>query len=177
MPSRRAFLLSAGSRVAVASKPVGVIRFDSGQPRAGRERGRNPLSWRGSMQASKLTNRFRGEHSSRERFENVIRRNSPCCQPTDGSSTRRGFQAVRINTSWIRLAVFMLLVALSLQGSLLANAQTISVAENARQSARAAKKQQKMQNRSARRQRHALKKYQKAQRKANKKANRRLKFK
>jgi hypothetical protein len=133
------------------------------------------LSWRGPMQASKLTNRFRGEHSSRERIENVITQNSPCCQPTDGGSTRRGFPPARINASWMRLAVFMLLVALSLQGSILANAQTISVAENARRSARATKKQQKMQNRSARRQRHALKKYQKAQRKANKKANRRLK--
>jgi uncharacterized protein YpmS len=56
-----------------------------------------------------------------------------------------------------RIAIFMLLVALSLAGAIPAQAQRISPEENARQS------------------RNAIKKAAKAQRKATKKANRRYK--
>ena len=63
-----------------------------------------------------------------------------------------------------RIAVFTLLVALSVACSLPAKAQHMSVAESARQSRKADKKQQK-----------ATKKYEKAQRKAAKKANHRAK--
>jgi hypothetical protein len=72
-----------------------------------------------------------------------------------------------------RIAAFMLLVALSVAGSIPAKAQRISVAENARQSQKAAKKQQKMLRKADKKQRKAMKKYAKAQRKAVKKANRR----
>ncbi|HZR56353.1 MAG TPA: hypothetical protein VFA74_05740 [Terriglobales bacterium] len=75
---------------------------------------------------------------------------------------RKGFQLKRIA---------ILLVVLSLAWSIPADAQRISVAENARQSAKAAKSQQKMMNKSAKARRKAEKKNEKAQRKANRKAN------
>jgi hypothetical protein len=68
--------------------------------------------------------------------------------------------------------IAVLLLALSFAWSIPVEAQQISVAENARQSAKAAKQQQKAYNKSARRQQKAEKKSEKAQRKANKKANR-----
>ena len=72
-----------------------------------------------------------------------------------------------------RVAAFMLLVVLSAAWAIPAQAQRVSVEENARQSRAAAKKQQKMLKKSAKKQRKAVKKYEKAQRKATKKANRR----
>jgi hypothetical protein len=74
-----------------------------------------------------------------------------------------------------RIAAFMLLVVLSLAGSMPAQAQRISPQENARQSRKAIKKQQKMLNRVNKKQAKAMKKAAKAQRKATKKANRRYK--
>ena len=74
-----------------------------------------------------------------------------------------------------RIVAFMLLVALSVAGSIPAQAQRISPEENARQSGKAAKRQQKMLNKANKKQRKAMKKYAKAQRKATKKANRRYK--
>ena len=74
-----------------------------------------------------------------------------------------------------RIAAFMLLIALGVAGSIPANAQRISIEENARQSRKADKKQQKMLKKANKKQRKAMKKYAKAQRKATKKANRRLK--
>jgi Tfp pilus assembly protein PilV len=65
-----------------------------------------------------------------------------------------------------RIAVFVLLVALSLAGVIPLQAQRISPQENARRSQKAAKKQQKAYKK-------AVKKQQKANRKAAKKANRR----
>jgi len=72
-----------------------------------------------------------------------------------------------------RIAAFMLLVALSVAGTIPAQAQRTSVEENARQSQRAAKQQQKMLKKAAKKQRKAMKKSVKAQRKAVKKANHR----
>ena len=74
-----------------------------------------------------------------------------------------------------RIAVFTLLVALSVAWSIPAKAQHMSVAESARQSRKADKKQQKMNRKAAKKQRKATKKYEKAQRKAEKKANHRSK--
>jgi hypothetical protein len=71
-------------------------------------------------------------------------------------------------------AVCTLLLALSLAWSIPAEAQRISVAENARQSADAARKQQKTLRKDAKRQRKAMKKSERAQRKALKKAKRQL---
>ena len=74
-----------------------------------------------------------------------------------------------------RIAAFMLLVALSVAGTIPAQAQRTSVQENARQSQRAAKQQQKMLKKAAKKQRKAMKKYVKTQRKAVKKTNHRPK--
>jgi Tfp pilus assembly protein PilV len=71
-----------------------------------------------------------------------------------------------------RLAAFMLLIALSIVGTIPVQAQRISQEENARQSRKAAKKQQKMLNKQNKRQQKAMKKNAKAQRKAVRKANR-----
>jgi hypothetical protein len=67
--------------------------------------------------------------------------------------------------------IAVLLLASSLALSIPADAQRISVAENARQSTKAAKRQQKMMNKSAKARRKAEKKSAKAQRKANQRAN------
>ena len=72
-----------------------------------------------------------------------------------------------------RIAAFMLLVALSVAGTIPAYAQRTSVEENARQSRKAAKRQQKASKKAAKKQRKAMKKSAKAQRKAIKKANNR----
>jgi len=72
-----------------------------------------------------------------------------------------------------RIAVFTLLVAMSVAWSIPAKAQRMSAAESARQSRKAEKKQQKMHRKAAKKQQKAMKKYQKAQRKANKNGNRR----
>jgi len=74
-----------------------------------------------------------------------------------------------------RIAVFTLLVALSVACSLPAKAQHMSVAESARQSRKADKKQRKMNRKAAKKQQKATKKYEKAQRKAAKNANHRAK--
>jgi hypothetical protein len=74
-----------------------------------------------------------------------------------------------------RIAVFTLLVALSVAWPIPAEAQHMSVAESARQSRKADKKQQKMYRKANKKQQKAMKKYQKAQRKADKKAQRKTK--
>lgn len=68
-----------------------------------------------------------------------------------------------------RTALFTLLVALGVAGSMPAKAQSPGVAEYARRSALAAKKQQKSYRKAAKKQQKAMKKYQKAQSKAAKK--------
>jgi hypothetical protein len=68
-----------------------------------------------------------------------------------------------------RIAVFALLAALSVFGSIPAKAQDTGVAEYARQSRKANKK-------AAKEQRKAWKKYTKAQRKSVKKANRHTRY-
>jgi hypothetical protein len=73
-----------------------------------------------------------------------------------------------------RIAAFVLLAVLGVAGLIPAEAQRISVEENARQSRQAAKTQQKMLKKAAKKQRKAMKKYEKAQRKAIKKANHRV---
>jgi hypothetical protein len=72
-----------------------------------------------------------------------------------------------------RIAAFMLLVVLSVAGTMPAYAQRTSVQENSRQSQKAAKKQQKASKKTAKQQRKAMKKYTRGQRKAVKKANNR----
>ena len=74
-----------------------------------------------------------------------------------------------------RIAAFLLLVVLSIAGSMPAQAQRISPQENARQSRKAIKKQQKMLNKMNKKQAKAMKKAAKAQRKAIRKTNRRYK--
>ncbi|HEY6303780.1 MAG TPA: hypothetical protein VIX14_12010 [Terriglobales bacterium] len=74
-----------------------------------------------------------------------------------------------------RIAAFMLLVVLSIAGSMPTHAQRISPEQNARQSRKAIKKQQKMLNKANKKQRKAMKKAAKTQRKATKRANRRYK--
>jgi sensor domain CHASE-containing protein len=74
-----------------------------------------------------------------------------------------------------RIAAFLLLVVLSIAGSIPAHAQRISPQENQRQSRKAIKKQQKMLNRANKKQAKAMKKAGKSQRKATKKANSRYK--
>ena len=68
-----------------------------------------------------------------------------------------------------RIAVFILLAALSVAWSIPAKAQGTGAAEYARQTRKADKKQQKMNKKAAKSQRKTVKKYQKAQRKAFKK--------
>jgi hypothetical protein len=70
-----------------------------------------------------------------------------------------------------RIAVFMLLVALSFAGAIPVYAQRMSVEQNARQSQKAARKQQKMLKKANKKQQKAMKKYERSQRKATKKAN------
>ena len=70
-----------------------------------------------------------------------------------------------------RIAAFMLLVALSVAGTMPASAQRTTVEDNSRQSQKAAQRQQKASNKAAKKQRKAMKKSAKAQRKAVKKAN------
>jgi uncharacterized protein HemX len=74
-----------------------------------------------------------------------------------------------------RIAAFVLLLALSLAGSIPVHAQRMTPEQNARQSRKAAKKQQKFLNKANKKQRKAMKKYEKAQRKATKRANKQLK--
>ncbi len=71
-----------------------------------------------------------------------------------------------------RLAVFILLVSLSVAGSMPAHAQRISPKENERRSQRDAKQQEKYLKKANKKQKKNMKKYAKAQRKAMKKANR-----
>ena len=74
-----------------------------------------------------------------------------------------------------RIAVFMLMIALSVACSIPVQAEdTAATAENMRRSRKAAKDQQKMLKKADKRQRKAVKKYEKGQRKAAK-ANRRTK--
>lgn len=72
-----------------------------------------------------------------------------------------------------QIAAFILLVALSVAGTIPAYAQRSTVDENARQSQKAAKRQQKASKKAAKQQRKAMKKYTKGQHKAVKKANNR----
>ena len=74
-----------------------------------------------------------------------------------------------------RIAAFVLLVILSVAGSIAAQAQRISPQENARQSQKANKRQQKMLKKANKKQAKAMKKAAKSQRKATKKANQRYK--
>jgi hypothetical protein len=71
-----------------------------------------------------------------------------------------------------RIAVFALLVALSVAWSMPAQAQHRNVAETARQSRKADKKQQKINRKAAKRQQKAFKKGAKADKKANRRAKR-----
>jgi Tfp pilus assembly protein PilV len=75
-----------------------------------------------------------------------------------------------------RIATFVLLIALSIAGTISVHAQRTTPEEDARQSRKAAKAQQKMLNKSNRRQRKAQKKAMKAQRKSVRKANRRNQY-
>jgi hypothetical protein len=70
-----------------------------------------------------------------------------------------------------RIAAFLLLVVLSVAGSIPVQAQRTSTEENMRRSRQAAKKQQKYLKKANKKQRKAMKKYEKAQRKSVKKAN------
>jgi Tfp pilus assembly protein PilV len=70
-----------------------------------------------------------------------------------------------------RISAVLLLLALTVVGSLPLQAQRISPQENARQSQRAAKSQQKMLKHANKKQRKNAKKYEKTQRKQMKKAN------
>jgi hypothetical protein len=72
-----------------------------------------------------------------------------------------------------RIAVFILLVALSAACAIPAQAQRTTTAENMRRSRQAAKQQQKMMKRADKKQRKAIKKYEKARRKAARTSNRR----
>jgi hypothetical protein len=73
-----------------------------------------------------------------------------------------------------RIPAFLLLLVLSLIGTMTAKSQRISPQENARQSGKAAKRQQKMLKKANKKQAKAMKKYAKKERKATKKANRAL---
>jgi uncharacterized protein HemX len=74
-----------------------------------------------------------------------------------------------------RIPAFLLLVVLSLAGSIPVYAQRMTPEENARQSRKAARKQQKYLKKANKKQRKAMKKYEKSQRKATNKANKQLK--
>jgi RecA/RadA recombinase len=74
-----------------------------------------------------------------------------------------------------RIAAFVLLVILSIAGSIPVQAQRMSPQENARQSQKANKRQQKMLKKANKKQAKAMKKAAKSQRKATKKANQRYK--
>jgi hypothetical protein len=74
-----------------------------------------------------------------------------------------------------RIATFVLLIILSVAGSITVQAQRISPQENARQSQKANKRQQKMLKKANKKQAKAMKKAAKSQRKATKKANQRYK--
>jgi hypothetical protein len=86
----------------------------------------------------------------------------------------RSLQDIPFGDVMKRIAVFMLLVALSVAGSMPVQAQRMTPQQNARQSRKAAKKQQKMLNKANKKQRKAMKKYEKSQRKATRKANKNL---
>jgi hypothetical protein len=73
------------------------------------------------------------------------------------------------------IAIFVLMIGLSVAASMPVQAQRISLQENARQSRKAIKKQQKLLNKQNKRQRKLNKKAAKAARKQNQKANRRRK--
>jgi hypothetical protein len=73
------------------------------------------------------------------------------------------------------IAIFVLMIGLSVAASMPVQAQRISPQENARQSRKAIKKQQKLLNKQNKRQRKLNKKAAKAARKQNQKANRRRK--
>jgi hypothetical protein len=74
-----------------------------------------------------------------------------------------------------RIAAFILLIALGVAWSTLANAQreNRSIGENGIEARRASKQYQKAQKKAAKKQRKAMKRYQKAQRKASKQSGRR----
>jgi hypothetical protein len=73
-----------------------------------------------------------------------------------------------------RIAVFMLLIALSVAGSLPVQAEdTAATAENMRRAKKGAKQHEKVLKKANKKQRKSMKKYEKAQRKAAKKAQRR----
>jgi hypothetical protein len=76
-----------------------------------------------------------------------------------------------------RIAVFILLTAFSVAGSMPAYAEreNRSIGENGREARKAAKQQQKASKKIAKKQRKAMKKYQKAQRKAAKQQQHRTK--
>jgi uncharacterized membrane protein (DUF106 family) len=71
-----------------------------------------------------------------------------------------------------RIAVFMLLIALSVACAIPAQAQRTTTEENMRRSRKEAKQQEKVSRKMSKRQRNAMKKYEKSQRKAAR-ANRR----
>jgi uncharacterized membrane protein (DUF106 family) len=71
-----------------------------------------------------------------------------------------------------RIAVFMLLVALSVACAIPTQAQRTTTEENMRRSRKDAKQQQKVSRKMSKRQRKAMKKYEKAQRKAAKASSR-----
>jgi hypothetical protein len=73
-----------------------------------------------------------------------------------------------------RIPAFLLLVVLSLVGTMAAKTQRITPQQNARQSSKAIKHQQKMLNKANKKQAKAMKKYGKKQRKATRKANKDL---
>jgi hypothetical protein len=73
-----------------------------------------------------------------------------------------------------RFPVLLLLIVLSLVGTMSAKPQRISPQQNARQSRKAVKKQQKLLNKANKKQAKASKKMAKASRKATNKANRNL---
>jgi uncharacterized protein HemX len=76
-----------------------------------------------------------------------------------------------------RVAALILLIVLSLAGSIPAFAQpeNRSIGENGREAKRASKQYQKAQKKAAKKQRKLMKKYQKQQRRAAKRQNRRSK--
>jgi len=74
-----------------------------------------------------------------------------------------------------RIAAFTLLAALSVAGSLPAQAEnTAATAENMRRARQEAKQHQKILKKADKKQRKSMKKYEKAQRKAAKKSSRRI---
>src|SRR5450756_2181786 len=92
------------------------------------------------------------------------RSNALCASPRRRFGIR-SLQDLPVGDVMKRIAAFLLLVALSVAGSIPARAQRTSDDESARLS-RSAKTQQKMLKKANKKQRNAMKKYEKAQRKA-----------